>query len=67
MSNRYTITTRSLGNGSEACYVVYYNREIIATFPVNDPACSDARRYAERFVEAMDTYMDAAIAKLAAS
>lgn len=68
-SNRYTISTRSLGDGSEACYVVYYQREIIATFPINDPSSivtiSDAREYAERFVQTMDAYMDGAIERLA--
>jgi hypothetical protein len=53
-SKRYTITTRSLSDGSEACYVVYYMRQIIATFPVNDPASPDARQYAEQFVRMMD-------------
>jgi hypothetical protein len=64
ISNRYTISTRSRGDGSEACYVVYYMREIIATFPINNPASPDAHQYAERFVRAMDAYMDGAVERL---
>lgn len=48
--DRYTLSTRSLGDGSEACYVVYHKREIVATFPVNNPAESTARNYALRFI-----------------
>jgi hypothetical protein len=52
----FTFTTRSLGDGNEPEYVVYFEREIVARFPINDPASSDARQYAERFVDTMNGY-----------
>jgi hypothetical protein len=58
----YTFTTRSQGDGSEPCYVVYFQRDIVATFPVlspNDKFCVNmvpAREYAERFVDTMNGY-----------
>jgi hypothetical protein len=51
--DEFTLSTRSLGDGSEACYVVYHQREIIATFPILDPTKDDARRYAEKFINAV--------------
>lgn len=46
----FTLSTRSLGDGSEACYVVYFERQIVATFPINDPTSPDARYFAKRFI-----------------
>lgn len=52
----FTMNTRSKGDGSEACYVVYFEREIVATFPINNPALPDAREYATRFIDTMNGY-----------
>jgi hypothetical protein len=46
----FTMNTRSNADGSEPCYVVWYCKEIVATFPVNDPSSNQARAYAEMFV-----------------
>ena len=54
MKNHCTISTRCKGDGSEACSVVYYQRQIVATFPINDPSSSDAYKYAKQFVWAMN-------------
>ena len=52
--NEYTLSTRSNGDGSEPCYVVYFNREIIAIFPIIDPASHSGGRNAMQFIAAME-------------
>ena len=47
------LSTHTNGDGSEPCYVVYVDREIVATFPVNDPKTRVAREYAEQFMQAV--------------
>ena len=53
-SQIFSMTTRSLADGSEACYVVYYERELVATFPINNPSRKDAALYARTFIDAMN-------------
>lgn len=55
---RYTISTRKAGDGSDACYVVYFYYEMVATFPVNDPNRGDAKEYAERFAAMMNAHIE---------
>jgi hypothetical protein len=52
----YTIASRSRGDGSEPAYLVYFEREIVAVFPVLDPTSGDAREYATRFIDTMNGY-----------
>jgi len=52
----FTFSTQSLGDGSNARYVVYFEKQIVAEFPINDPASPDARQYVERFVDTMNGY-----------
>lgn len=60
----YVISTRSKGDGSEACYAVWFEREIVATFPINDPASPDASEYAKRFAASMERYYKRQLARL---
>lgn len=57
MSSTYTVNTRMNGDGSEPCYVVWFRKEIIATFPVLDATTPDAREYAELFAKMMNEYI----------
>src|SRR5579871_6584535 len=52
----FTISTQQNGDGSDPAYVVYFERRIVAIFPVHDPASNDAKQYATRFVDAMNGY-----------
>lgn len=52
----YTLATRVRGDGAEPEYVVYFEREIVARFPVLDPLSNDAREYATRFIDTMNGY-----------
>jgi hypothetical protein len=52
----YTVTTQCAGDGSNPHYVVYFERQIVALFPVNDPTSPDAREYANRFAATMEGY-----------
>lgn len=52
----YSMSTRSLGDGSEPEYVVYFEQAIVARFPINDPSSPDANEYAVRFIDAMNGY-----------
>ncbi len=56
---RYYVTTRSKGDGSEPEYVVYWNREIVARFPINDPSSPAAHDYANIFASAMNNIFEA--------
>jgi hypothetical protein len=48
----YTIMAQTRDDGSQEAYVVYRDKETIATFPINDSP-SDAMGYANRFVSAL--------------
>ncbi len=60
----FTYSTRSNGDGSEPEYVVYFEREIVARFPILNPASPDAHEYAVRFVDIMNGYYARRLAEL---
>ena len=63
MSTRYHMNTRCDADGRNACYIVTFHGDTIATFPVVDPSTTDAREYAQRFTDMMNAHIEAFVAR----
>lgn len=56
----YTVSTQSNGDGSEPEYTVWFQRDIVARFPILDPSKSDAYDRAHKFAALMNAEKAAA-------
>jgi hypothetical protein len=57
---RFTVSTRSKGDGSDPSYVVYYDYQVVAVFPINDPVANTAHDWAHDFATVQNEKLERA-------